>query len=201
MTNPTKVIGITGLIGSGKSLAGAVLAGFGAQIVNADLISREITAPGLPAAREIAAVFGPDHFTDDGQLNRALLGKVIFSDPLARQKLNQIIHPRIYAAAQEKITRLRQQSVPFVCLEAAILLEIGLDKFCDEVWLIYADREEIFLRVARRDNLTRKEIEARLAAQPSPKELAGKADRIIFNNGKPEDFRRKLEKIWQDFSK
>ena len=200
MNTPTKVIGLTGPIGSGKSLASAILAGLGACIVNADLIAREITAPGLPATREIAAVFGPDYFTADGQLDRTLLGMEIFSNKASRKKLNRITHPRIYAAAREEISRLRQQAVPFICLEAAILLEIGLDQLCDEVWLISAKREEILKRVALRDNLNQKEIEARLLAQASPKELAAKANRIIFNNQEPEDFKRNLEKIWQENS-
>ncbi|MCL1873154.1 MAG: dephospho-CoA kinase [Clostridiales bacterium] len=198
MNTPTKVIGLTGLIGSGKSLAAAILAGLGACVVNADLIAREITAPGLPAAREIAAVFGPGYFTADGQLDRALLGMEIFSNITSREKLNRITHPRIYAAAREEISRLRRQAVPFICLEAAILLEIGLDELCDEVWLISTEKEQIIKRVALRDNLNQKEIEARLAAQPGQKELVSKVNRIIFNNKKPEDFRRNLEKIWQE---
>jgi len=189
----SKVIGICGPIGSGKSLAAALLKEMGAAIIDADALARQILEPGQPAYAEIRAAFGGDYILPDGGVDRKKLGKLIFADEAARKRLNAITHPHIHEQAALLISRYREDSYAMIVLEAALLLENeGFWDLLDEIWLVTAAPEHIHARLAARDGLTSAEASARLAAQMPAEQQAKLADHVIINNGSIEELREKL---------
>jgi dephospho-CoA kinase len=188
----SKVIGLTGQIGSGKSLAASLLEELGAAVIDADALAREVTAPGRPAYEEIVAAFGPGYLLAGGGLDRKALAALVFADEKARRRLNAITHPRIREEAKRLIAWYRAQGRELIVLEAALLIESGFNDMVDETWLITAPARQIYARVASRDGLSEAEIAARLEAQTPPKQQAGQADHIILNDGSEQSLRERL---------
>jgi dephospho-CoA kinase len=132
-------IGITGPIGCGKSQVAHWLADRGAVVVDADVVAREVTAPGTPGHAAVLRRFGPAVTADDGTLDRPALGRVVFSDPAALRALEAIVHPEVRPRILEAIADAEQGMAPAVVVEAIKLVEGGLAGLCDEVWLITCD--------------------------------------------------------------
>lgn len=178
------LIGLTGSIGSGKSTASRYLAGLGAVIIDADLISREAVKPGAESSKRIEERFGRDVFFKDGALNRKMLADMIFADENKRKALNDILHPVIademFKRAEEQIKK-RPDSV--VVLVAPLLIETGMHKKVDSVWLITADNDAVISRIMERDGCTRAQAQRRLASQMPESEKRLHSD-VIFENDK-----------------
>ena len=147
-----KVIGLTGGIASGKSTASAYLRELGAVIVDADAISRASTRRGGAAFEAVCAAFG-DILGADGEIDRRKLGGIVFADEDARRKLNSIVHPAVMAESRAQIENARASGVKVCILDVPLLFETGMEKLCDETWLIYVPREEQIRRMAERDGL------------------------------------------------
>jgi len=113
----TRVIGLSGGIGSGKSTVAAIFAELGARVIDADAIVHELQAPGSPVLAELSREFGPEILCDDGSLDRAALGDIVFRDPEARKRLGAIMHPRVGAEMLRRLAAARDEDAPLVVLD------------------------------------------------------------------------------------
>jgi len=194
-----KVIGLTGGIGSGKSLAAKVLAALGADVIDADRVGHAVYEPGTLGWQRVVAEFGNDIVADNGMIDRQRLGAIVFSDPARLADLNRIVHPLIAAAIREQI-EARRRSAPErpIVVEAAVLIEANWRPLVDELWVVVANRERVVERVAAQRNLDRSAIEARMNAQLSDAERRAHADVVVENDGSVEALERRLERVWRE---
>ena len=176
------IIGLTGGIACGKSTVAAHLAQQGLTVIDADALSRQVTAPGGEALAPIAETFGAGVFTEDGQLNRKALGEIVFSDPQMRRLLEGIIHPLVQRKTVQAIREAGQQGQKAVVLDVPLLFETGMDALCDECWVVALDSEVQISRLMQRDSLSRAEAEKRIASQMSQEEKIKRANVLIRNN-------------------
>lgn len=177
------VLGLTGGIACGKSTISLTLTELGAVIVDGDVLSRELTAPGgraLPAIRE---AFGDGVFQPDDTLDRRALGAVVFANDAARDTLDGIMQPLLREMILERIDQARRQSAAVCVLDMPLLYEKELDSLCDRVWCAYIPRETQLERLMARDGFTREEAEARLRSQLPAEEKAARADVVIDTSG------------------
>ena len=168
------VIGLTGGIACGKSHLAKALRDAGACIVDADEISRNLTAEGGPALDQIRAAFGDGVFQGE-RLDRRALGERVFADESALARLNAILHPMIFAEMRRRL----DEEKGIVVMDVPLLYETGLDGWCDEIWCAYVPQKEQIKRLRARDGLTRKAALERIRAQMPAREKANRADRVI----------------------
>lgn len=180
--NDTIIIGLTGGIGAGKTEAGKILESLGAAHIDADAISRALTAPAGEALTDIRETFGDSVFNVDGTLDRRALAAAVFDNPERKRALEAILHPRVQRKALEAIDRARAVGTAAVVLDVPLLFETGMDALCDVTWVIEADPEERMRRIIARDGLTKDEIEARFLNQMSDEDRAARATKIIRND-------------------
>lgn len=195
-----RIIGLTGGIASGKSLISGKLKELGALIIDADEIARSLTGPQSPALSEIRAAFGDEVFTEQGELSRKKLGAIVFNSAGARERLNAIVHPLVLAEIKRQMEENILKGWPLVVIDAPLLLESGLGKMTEEVWVVALDEEEQLRRLMARNGLTREEAAQRLNAQMPLKEKLQYADRIIDNNGPMEETLEQLKKLWRELA-
>lgn len=174
-------IGLTGGIGSGKSYIGHLFELLGADLYNADKEAKEVMNSDPELVEKIKADFGENAYNSDGQLNRAHLAGIIFSNDEKRQQLNNIVHPALRNHFREFSENSNKE---IVVIEAAILIESGFYKDVDKVIVVTADRELRVERTMKRDNATAEQVQSRMAAQMSDEEREKYADFIIQNNEK-----------------
>ncbi|MTI79629.1 MAG: dephospho-CoA kinase [Firmicutes bacterium] len=192
------IVGLTGGIASGKSTVADYLAHLGAEIIDADAIARDIVKPGSPALKEILHFFGPGVLHDDGTLNRKNLGSIVFNAPSALQSLNDITHPKITDVVLSKIREFKENNSEkkMLILMAPLLIEVGLDKLVDKVWVVHVNTETQLQRVIKRDKLTKETAQKRIKSQLPEEKRLKHADEIIDNNGSWENARKQTEKLW-----
>jgi len=190
------VAGLTGSIASGKSLVSAELKRLGARVVDADLIAREVVAPGAPALKEIEEEFGPSVIKPDGTLDRAALAGVVFSDPERLKALNRITHPRIIARQRELVEEMKKEAGDsLIIVDAAVLIEAGEHRNMDAVIVVCCDEERQVERLASR-GLARDAALSRVRAQMPLKEKLKYADYVIDNNGTVEETLKKTRELY-----
>jgi len=192
----TPVIGLTGPIGCGKTTVAGWLADRGAVVVDADVVAREMTAPGQPAHDAILSLFGDGVRATDATLDRAALARVVFRDPVYLAQLEAIVHPVVRPRILELVAEASKAGAPAVVIEAIKLVEGGLSQICDEVWLVTCDpvvqRERIVDRGA-----TRADADARMATQAGMTErLRSDATRVIDTSGPTADARARVAAAW-----
>jgi len=199
--NNRKIIGLTGGIASGKSTVSNILKFMGFNVIDADVISREVVEIGKPAYFEIIEHFGRDIIDEDGNINRKKLGSIIFNDDNEREKLNLIVHPYIFAAIKDYIEKDSESKIIFV--DIPLLIEV-LDDLqfhgihFDEIWLVYADEEIQLKRLMERDSIGKEEAIKRIEAQ-MPMCLKKKyATRIIDNSGEKNELEGKVKKLVEE---
>ena len=194
-----KLVGLTGGIASGKSAVAAILRRLGAAIINADELSREVVQPEQGAWEEIIKTFGPDILQEDKTLDRRKLRKIVFDNPEARKKLEAIIHPRVRALAERRISELAAAGSSVIVYEVPLLFEAQIHLWLRPVILVACDLETQKKRLLERDHLTELEAQQHLDAQMSLEEKRKLADYLIENDGTLEkleqDVRAVLEKI------
>lgn len=174
------VVGITGGIGSGKTAATDRFASHGIDIVDADLMSREVVKPGMPALEAIASRFGADRILlEDGSLNRRELRHIIFNDAEHKAWLEALLHPLI---RQEIMNRLQACKPPYCLLSSPLLLETDQQKMCDRILLIDAPEQLQLDRTQRRDNTSADAVKAIMASQLTREQRQSMADDIITND-------------------
>ncbi|KUK82252.1 MAG: Dephospho-CoA kinase [Pelotomaculum thermopropionicum] len=197
------VIGLTGNIGSGKSTVARRLKKLGAKIIDADQVAREAVRAGTPALKEIVANFGAEVLNTDGNLDRKRLGAIVFTDPRARARLNQITHPRINETILREIKKHRLNQSPrrkeVLVIDVPLLLETGLELEVDEVWVVKINEDKLVKRLAERDALMPDEILKRLEAQMPQEEKLKYARRVIDNNGELQETEKQVDRHWLDF--
>lgn len=178
-----RIIGLTGGIACGKSNISDTLRELGAVIIDGDLLSRKLTAPGGAALPAIRQVFGDAVFHPDGTLNRRALGTVIFTDDKAREALDGIMQPLLLDLILAGIRQARHAGTAACVLDMPLLYEKQLDRFCDQVWCAYIPRDLQLQRLMERDGFTLAEAEDRLRSQLPAKEKADRADVVIDTSG------------------
>lgn len=187
-------VGLTGGIGSGKSEVGKVFVALGALLIDADSLARDAVAPNGEGLRRIAARW-PDVLAADGSLDRTALANVIFTDPVARDAVNAIVHPIVRARAAELEAAARPDEV--VVHEVPLLFEAGFYKQCDANVLVVADAEARVARVAARSGFSPDDILRRMAAQIDPAEARRLATYTIENNGTLADLHAATARVWR----
>ncbi|GFE56191.1 dephospho-CoA kinase [Geobacter sp. AOG1] len=192
-----RVIGLTGGIASGKSTAARVLAELGAVVIDADQLARDVVRPGEPAHREIIATFGNGVLNEDGTINRAALGNIVFADPAARKRLEAITHPAIARQAEKTLAELRRQGTRLVVYMAPLLIEAGVTSRVDEIWVVYVDRETQVRRLMQRDGLSETDALQRIASQMPMEEKRELARVVIDNRGAEAEMARQIREIWE----
>lgn len=195
-----RVIGLTGGIASGKSTVSLLFRERGAAIIDADVIARDLLCPGTSAWSEVVKYFGEDILKDDGNIDRKQLGSIVFADEKKLQALNSITHPGIVEEIKRQVDQYRHQKREVVVIDAALLMEVGLDALVDEIWLVVIDeRTQIDRLMAREKGLTFREALDRIRAQAPQEEKIKCAHRIINNSGTKKQTRDQFEAIWRDF--
>lgn len=188
-------VGLTGGVGSGKSTVASHFEALGVPVIDADIVARQVVAPGQPALLDIAAYFG-EEVLKEGQLDRALLRRKIFSDDHQRRWLEGLLHPLIYKAIEQQIASL---SAPYVLIVVPLLLEAGWQNLVDRVLVVDVDPKLQIQRVVGRDQLESSAVEKMLKAQiiREPRLLA--ADDVLDNSGSPDDLPEKVLKLHQSY--
>ncbi|MDO4733045.1 MAG: dephospho-CoA kinase [Bacillota bacterium] len=193
------IIGITGNIGSGKSMAAAYLAELGAAVIDADKVGHDVILPGGSAYPGLVEAFGEEFLDEDGHIIRKKLGAHVFSDASGQrvQLLNRLTHPHIRAEIQRQIEFFQTRAYSIIVIEAALLLDSPLIELIDKLWLLRCSPELAAARAARRDACTEESILQRRKAQRDQDELACHADLILENDGRPEDLQAQLKNAYQ----
>ena len=193
-------IGLTGGIGSGKTLVAGFFRELGAAVVDADQIAREVVAPGGPAYDDVRQAFGPGVLRPDGMLDRKALAGRVFADSQARWLLNRLTHPPIRRRMAEEVARLAgAPGLEVIVLDIPLLLETsdGRDFDLDGIVVVYADDDVRVARLIARDGLAPAAARLRLAAQMPLREKIPRADWVIDNDGPPERTREQVRTVWE----
>lgn len=190
------IIGLTGSIASGKSTVSRILAECGAPIVDADLIAREIAKRGQAGWCGIVEAFGEGVLLPDGELDRMKVGEMIFRDAKKRAMLDAIMHPIILERINTQIEELARAGHKAAVLDIPLLLELGWQDKVDAVWLVAVSPNVQKLRLMARNDLTEEQALARIASQMSIAEKRQYADKIIENDGTPEETAIIVQNLW-----
>lgn len=191
------LVGLTGGIASGKSLAAKFFAEQGAHIIDADRLSRELVQPGRPALKEIVDAFGVFILDETGNLDRGKLAEIIFQNPQKKSILEVILHPKIIAKEMEKYSNISAEDPSaIVIIDAALLIESGNYKNVDKVIVVNSSEEHQVQRILNRNSLNPDQAAARIKNQMSLKEKIKYADFILDNNSQPQDLRRNVQKVY-----
>lgn len=191
------VIGLTGGILSGKSTVSGMLAERGAVIIDADKIGHEAYRPHTETRQELVDAFGDGILKPNGEIDRERLSEIVFADPQALARLNEIVHPRMRKMMREEIERLRGKGVAVVVVEAAVLIEANWTDLVDEVWVTQAPEEVVIERLQNRSGLSEEQARARIRSQLSAEERAKHADVIIDTDCELAEVGVKVLKLWR----
>jgi dephospho-CoA kinase len=186
-------VGLTGGIGSGKSVVSGLLEALGAAVVDTDQISRALTAPGGAAIAPIRERFGPQAIGPDGALDRERMRQLVFRDPASRQQLEAILHPLIRARTREAIDAAR---APYIVVVVPLLLETGAyANLVQRVAVVDCDEAEQVRRVTARSGLAPEEVRRIMATQLPRAERLRRADDVLHNDGGIEALRGEVERL------
>ena len=178
MTTPFK-IGITGNIGSGKSIVSAILRTIGIPVYDCDTEAKRLMQNDNIIRNSIIEAFGTECYIPHEGLNKKHLADIIFNDTTALQKINSIVHPRV---REDFASWSKKQNCSIVAMESAILFEAGLQESVDTIIAIHADRETCIQRACHRNNAKREEIEQRINKQIPTEKIVARSDHAICNN-------------------
>jgi dephospho-CoA kinase len=193
------IIGLTGNIATGKSTVLAYLAGKGAAILDADKLAHRAMAPDGPAYAAIVAEFGPTILRADGTVDRAALGSIVFADAHRLHRLEQIVHPAVFALTRQEV---ESTTSSLVILEAVKLLEAGaMATLCDEIWVVVAEPAMQLRRLMETRGMTQTDAELRMKMQSPQASKINQADRVIDNSGGLDALHAQLDAIWRDLAR
>jgi dephospho-CoA kinase len=182
------LVGLTGGIASGKTTVSRQLAALGCHVIDADLLAREVVAPGEPAWQAVVEAFGREVLRPDGTLDRGRLGQLVFADPARRRQLEAITHPAIQARRRACLEALEARGFAgLVIQDAALLIEVGGAAHVDRLVVVYATPGAQIERLMRRDGLDREEAGRRIASQMPLEAKVRLAHYVIDSSGSPEE--------------
>ena len=190
------VIGLTGGIGTGKTHVSRLLESLGAAVVNADPLGHEVYRPHSEGWHAVVNAFGDQVVADNGEIDRRALGGIVFTDEEALQQLNAIMHPRIYALAEQRLNALSQEGETTAVLEAALLIEAKWTPLVNEVWVTVSPEADVISRLQQRNNLDEDAARSRINSQMPQEERVEHANVIIENNSTLEDLSSKVQNLW-----
>ncbi|MGC5346038.1 dephospho-CoA kinase [Streptomyces sp. DT171] len=187
-------VGLTGGIGAGKSEVSRLFASYGAVLIDADRIAREVVEPGTPGLAAVVEAFGADVLTDDGTLDRPKLGSIVFADPDRLAALNAIVHPLVRARSAALERAADPDSV--VVHDVPLLTENGLAPLYDLVVVVDAAPRTQLDRLVGLRGMTESEARARMAAQATREQRRAVADLVIDNDGPLEALEPRVREVW-----
>ncbi len=190
------ILGLTGGIGSGKSTVSRALAEHGAVVIDADLIAREVVAPGTPGLAAVIAEFGTSVQGADGSLDRQALGKVVFADDAARARLSAILHPLIGARSAQLWAAAEAAGTEVLVHDVPLLVESGLEDSYDEVIVVDVPPETQLDRLVRLRGMDPAEAQQRIAAQATREQRLAAATQVIVNDGSLDDLAAAVHALW-----
>lgn len=193
MASSRIVLGVTGNIATGKSTVVGILRELGARHIDADLVYRDLVAPGQPLLKTLAEHFGDGIIAADGSLDRKALGAIVFSDPGKLKELDALTHPAVIAETDRRVDAIRDG---VIIIDAVKLIESGHADVCDEVWLVTAPERVQIRRVMARNGVDEAEARRRVAAQPPLEPKLDRADVVIDNSGTLDDLRARVLDEW-----
>ncbi len=198
MRRKKPLVGVTGIIGSGKSTVSRMFAELGAAVFDADQVAREVTGE-RDVLEEIARNFGADLIDARGQLNRQALADRVFTDPARLRVLNAIVHPRVRERMWQFVKKKQADpNVVMILIDAPLIYETDLHKHLDFVIVVAADEETCIRRTMKRSNLNQKKIVERIRNQIPLSEKIKRADFVIDNNGDLAALKNQVEKVFQE---
>ena len=192
------VIGLTGNIGTGKTTVSGILAQLGAATIDADKLGHELLQPGSQAYQEVVAAFGESILNRNREIDRHKLGQLVFNDPAALARLNQMMHPKMYEITRETIEQCRKQGVKVAVVEVILLIEAGWTSLVDQVWVTVAPEAVIVERIKAERGLDEAQILARLRSQMPSKEKMKHADVVIDTDCPLAELKAKVSELWQN---
>ena len=193
-----QVVGLTGGIATGKTTVSALLKKAGAVIIDADRIARKMVKKGQPAYREIVQNFGETILLPDGEINRRVLGDIIFNDPQKKQLLNRIVHPHVRKEQNRQLKHIQEKDPDaIVILDIPLLIETQTHRDLSEVIVVYAPEHIQIKRLMQRDGISKADALARVRSQMPIEEKKDKATIVIDNSGTRENTRTQTLKIFQ----
>jgi len=189
-------VGLTGGMGSGKTLASSFFQSLGAYIIDADLICRKLVEPGQPAFNDIVKKFGKNIIDKFGNLNREKLGQLVFNDSKKKEELESILHPRVFELEKhiyKSICKINPEAL--VIVDAALLIESGNYKEMDKVIVINADEQIRIKRILSREKWNHNEVVARLKNQMSSEEKIKYSDFVLENSLDEDNLKKQVKNL------
>jgi len=190
-----KIYGLTGSIASGKSTVSNFFKELNIPIVDADLIAKEVVEIGQPAYVKIVEVFGSQILLENGDINRPLLGSIIFNEKEKRLQLNSIVHPEVRREMVKQADTYLAEGEPLVILDIPLLYEGNSIELVEKVIVVSVSEETQLKRLMKRNDLTKEDALLRIASQIPVKEKEARADYVIDNNGDLEDTKRQVVEL------
>lgn len=194
------VVGLTGGIASGKSTVSKMFKDMGITVIDADIEARLAVEKGEPAYENIVAFFGRDILLEDGSINRAKLGEIIFNDLEKRLKLNSIVHPEVRKRMLAKRDQAIEAGERLIIMDIPLLFESKLTYMVDKILLVYVDAETQLERLMARNHFTKEEAISRINSQMPLKDKIKLSDAVIDNNGTIEETRNQLIRILREWN-
>lgn len=193
------MIGLTGGIGSGKSTVAELLADRGAHVIDADRIAHEVYAPGTLGFERIVERFGEDVVGEDGAIDRARLGAMVFRDPAALSELNEIVHPLVRAEVAARVGDIvADDPDSVIVIEAALMTETGWSGGAGRLWTVIADPDIALERLVALRGMDPEEVHRRMRAQVDNDARRRTATRVIENNGSLLDLEAEVQAAWSE---
>jgi dephospho-CoA kinase len=195
-------VGLTGGIASGKSTVSRIFASFGAKVLDADEVAREVLLPGQPAWKRLRQAFGQEFFHPDGTVKRKELRNLVFADPEKRSQLNAIVHPEVMKEINRRSEILSSSVQNGVLLvDVPLLLEVGVANRFDKIVVVYVSESVQISRLLQRDGISEEEAKQALKVQMALSKKVEQADYLIDNSGTPEETLAQAEKVWEELIK
>ena len=191
-----RVIGLTGGIASGKSTVSSMLKELGADIIDVDVVGRMVVGRGQKAYKRIVEEFGEEMLLPNGDIDRRKLGGVVFSNSAQLKLLNHITHPEILTMVKEQIDAFRQKGSVAVVIDAAILIEMGLNELVDEVWLVMVNKDTQIKRLMERERFAYSDAVNRINSQFTNEQKMRYADIVIDNNKQISEVKEAINSLW-----
>ena len=194
------VIGITGGIGSGKSVVTSLLRDkFDAAVIDTDTIGHEVMEIGKSAYKKVVEIFGNKVIAEDGSIDRKKLGSLVFDNQKLLCKLNNIIHPAVEAEVDKRIAEFTKKKYKYIALETALLIKVGYNRKCDKVWFVYADKDIRLKRLYDNRGIGKEKAGKIFESQNTEEEFRQIADDIIDNSGSEAETEIQIKNILESY--